>query len=439
MNKGKPHVSFVVGEDRRLAEIISRTEIEPLLRSLVKAGPVWAVVLDEDRLPLCRQGDDRPLEKLREISHPLLVEGEPQGMLVIAFDPLACGGAEALALLARDALQLTITNNLKRMLTTEMHTSIVQESYDQLVETNQRLTKSEGRYRELALQLERKVEERTTELQKAYSRMLQQEKLAAVGGLAAGMAHEINNPNGFVHSNISTLGRYVERMKEMLNFYQLLIAANTPLQQMREDTEQRRRTLKLEVVFSDTAALLEQSLEGTDRIARIVADLKAFSHVDERGDSDADLNVELERILSVLAPQIPPGTAITKGLQRLPPFGCNPGLLSQAFFNIIQNAIQSRSKGLQLNIYSENPDDEIVIRIADNGCGIPADNLCRVFEPFFSTREVGCGTGMGLTVAREIIKGTGGNIEIESVEGSGTTVTVRLPNRNLAAIKVNHE
>lgn len=439
MNKGKPHVSFVVGEDRRLAEIISRTEIEPLLRSLVKAGPVWAVVLDEDRLPLCRQGDDRPLEKLREISHPLLVEGEPQGMLVIAFDPLACGGAEALALLARDALQLTITNNLKRMLTTEMHTSIVQESYDQLVETNQRLTKSEGRYRELALQLERKVEERTTELQKAYSRMLQQEKLAAVGGLAAGMAHEINNPNGFVHSNISTLGRYVERMKEMLNFYQLLIAANTPLQQMREDTEQRRRTLKLEVVFSDTAALLEQSLEGTDRIARIVADLKAFSHVDERGDSDADLNVELERILSVLAPQIPPGTVITKGLQRLPPFGCNPGLLSQAFFNIIQNAIQSRSEGLQLNIYSENPGDEIVIRIADNGCGIPVDNLYRVFEPFFSTREVGCGTGMGLAVAREIIKGTGGNIEIESEEGSGTTVTVRLPNRNLAAIKVNHE
>lgn len=439
MNKGKPQVSFVVGEDRRLAEIISRTEIEPLLRSLVKAGPVWAAVLDEDRLPLCRQGDDRPLQQLREICHPLLVEGEPQGMLVIAFDQLACGGAEALALLARDALQLTITNNLKRMLTTEMHTSIVQESYDQLVETNQRLTRSEGRYRELALQLERKVEERTAELQKAYSRMLQQEKLAAVGGLAAGMAHEINNPNGFVRSNLSTLGRYVERMKEMLNYYQLLIAANTPLQQLREDTEQRRRILKLEVVFSDTTALLEQSLEGADRIARIVADLKAFSHVDESGYSDADLNVDLERILSVLAPQIPPETVITKGLQRLPPFGCNPGLLSQAFFNIIQNAIQSRTEGLQLNISSESHGDEIVIRIADNGCGIPADNLMRVFEPFFTTREVGCGTGMGLTVAREIVKGAGGNIEIESMEGSGTTVTVRLPNRNLATIKVNHE
>jgi hypothetical protein len=427
MNVGKQHINFVVGEDRRLSEIVSRTEIEPLLRSLVKAGPVWAAVLDEDRVPFCQQGDDGGVEPLREIRHALLVEGEPQGMLVIKFDPAYCSGAEALALLARDALQLTITNNLKRMLTTEMHTSIVQESYDQLVETNQRLALSEGRYRELALQLEQKVEERTAELQKAYSRILQQEKLAAIGSLAAGMAHEINNPNGFVRSNISTLKRYVERMKEMLNHYQLLIAGNTPLQQLRDETEQRRHALKLDVVLSDTAALLEQSIEGTDRIARIVADLKAFSHVDESGDSDTDLNVELERILSVLVPQFPPHTVVVKKLQPLPLFGCNPGLLSQAFFNIIQNAIQSRAEGLQFNISSECKDNEIVIRIADNGCGIPTCHLTRVFDPFFTTREVGCGTGMGLTVAREIVRAVGGIIEIESLEGSGTTVTIRLP------------
>jgi len=429
MSGGKQHINFVVGEDRRLAEIISKTEIAPLLLSLVKAGPAWAAVLDEDRVPLCQQGDDISCVQFREIRHELLVEGEPQGMLVIAFDPALCSGAEALALLARDALQLTITNNLKRMLTTEMHTSVVQESYDQLVETNQNLALSEGRYRELALQLEQKVEERTAELQKAYSRILQQEKLAAVGSLAAGMAHEINNPNGFVHSNLSTLKRYVERMKEMLNHYQLLIAGNTPLQQLREETEQRRHALKLEVVFSDTAELLEQSLEGTDRIARIVADLKAFSHVDESGDSDADLNVELERILSVLVAQFPPHTIIVKKLQPLQLFGCNPGLLSQAFFNIIQNAIQSRAEGLQLNISSECKDDEIVICIADNGCGIPAGNLTRIFEPFFTTREVGGGTGMGLTVAREVVKGFGGSIDINSTEGSGTEVTIRLPHK----------
>ncbi|MDD2734238.1 MAG: ATP-binding protein [Desulfuromonadaceae bacterium] len=439
MNSDNPQVTFIVGEERCLSRIISRAEIEPLLRSLVKAGPVRAAVLDEERLPLCSQGDDRPLEQLREIRHPLLVEGEPQGMLVIAVDPETCSSAEALALLARDALQLTITNNLKRMLTTEMHTTIVQESYDQLVETNQQLVESERRYRELATLLERKVEERTAELKKAYSRMLQQEKLAAVGGLAAGMAHEINNPNGFVRSNLVTLNRYVERMKEMLNLYQLLIARNAPLLQLREETEQRRRALKLEFVVSDSTALLEQSVEGTDRIARIVADLKAFSHVDETGDCDADLNGELERIIAVLTPQIPPETAILRDLQPLPLFGCNPGMLSQAFFNIIQNAIQSRDNGLKINISTARENNDIVITVADNGCGIPELNLTRVFEPFFTTREVGRGTGMGLTVAREIIRNAEGNIEIDSREGFGTTVTIRLPHKQITTDRTTHE
>ena len=429
MSTRTPQVKFVVGEERRLAEIISRFEIEPLLRSLVKAGPVWAVVLDEDGLPLCHQGNDAPLETLREIRHALLVEGEPQGQLVIAIATTTGSGAEALALLARDALQLTVTNNLKRMLTTEMHTTIVQESYDQLLETNQRLLESEGRYRELALQLEQKVEERTTELQKAYGRMLQQEKLAAVGSLAAGMAHEINNPNGFVRSNLETFNRYFHKLKEIVNYYQLLIANNTALPQLLQETEKKRRDLKLDYIISDTAELLGQSIDGCNRIARIVADLKAFSHVDEAGESDADLNTELERVVSVLTSQFPPNTDIQLELQPLPLFGCNPGLLSQAFLNIILNALQSRTVGLELHISSRYVDNEIVIGITDNGCGIPANNLQRIFEPFFTTHEVGCGTGMGLTVAREIVRGAGGLIEAESVDGSGTSVTIRLPRR----------
>lgn len=429
MNTCKQQITFVVGEDRRLSEIISSAEIEPLLRSLVKAGPVWAAVLDEDGLPLCRQGDDNPIGQLLEIRHTLLVEGEPQGVLVIGIDPKACSGAENLSLLAHDALQLTVTNNLKRMLTTEMHTTIVQESYDQLLETNKRLTESEKNYRELALSLEQKVEERTVELQKAYSRMLQQEKLAAVGILAAGMAHEINNPNGFVSSNLATFSRYFERMKEMLNSYQSLIAGDSSFTGLQEMTELKRRELKLDFIMNDAASLLSQSLEGTERIAGIVADLKSFSHVDETGDSDADLNSELERTMSVLAPQMPLETVIRRELNPLPLFGCNPGLLSQAFLNIFQNAVQSRSEGLEISISSACHDDEIVIRIADNGCGIPEKDRTRIFEPFFTTREVGRGTGMGLTVAREIIRGAGGNIEIDSKEGSGTVVTIRLPLR----------
>lgn len=427
MGNNMPHIDFIVGEERRLSKIISRGEIEPLLKSLVKAGPAMASVLDEDCLPLCRQGTENTCSSDSELRFNLLVEGEPQGTLLVTYNPAACPMAEPLALLARDAIQLTITNNLKRMLTTEIHTSIVQESYDQLVATNKRLSESESRYRELAISLEQKVEERTAELKKAYARMLQQEKLAAVGGLAAGMAHEINNPNGFVISNLATLSRYTGRMQEMLNFYQLLMAKNLPVSQQIEAAEKKLRELKLDFILSDTNELLAQSIDGAKRIAKIVADLKGFSHVDETGGADADLNIELERVLAVLTAQVPPDATIQLDLQPLPLVDCNPGLLSQAFLNVIQNALQSKDKGLRLNIATKAINSEVLVSITDNGCGIPAENMSRIFEPFFTTREVGCGTGMGLTVTREIVNGAGGTIEFDSCVDSGTTVTIRIP------------
>jgi signal transduction histidine kinase len=427
MNETTTHIDFIIGSEKRLTEIISRAEIEPLLRSLVKAGPRSAAVLDEDHLPLCLQGEKDLLHPAGEIRHFLLVEGEPKGTLVVTRDTAQTQVPEALALLARDALQLIINNNLKRMLTTEVHTSVVQESYEQLVDTNQRLMESERNYRQLALSLEQKVAERTAELQKAYSRMLQQEKLAAVGGLAAGMAHEINNPNGFVRSNLETFSRYFQKMREMINQCQLLIAGNTPLLQLQQETEKKRRELKLDFIFSDAPELLAQTIAGSDRIGRIVADLKSFSHVDESGGADADLNEELTRTLAVLAPQFAADAKINTDLQPLSLFGCNPGLMSQAFFNIFQNALQSRQQGLELTIASRSCNDSIEITIADNGCGIAAENLSRLFEPFFTTKEVGSGTGMGLTVAREIINEAGGTIEITSTEHCGTMATVRLP------------
>jgi signal transduction histidine kinase len=426
MNETTTHIEFVIGTEKRLTEIISRSEMEPLLRSLIKAGPLSAVVLDEAGVPLCQHGQGAPLAP-HEIRHTLLVEGEPKGTLLVTVNPATATASEALALLARDALQLIINNNLKRMLTTELHTSVVQESYDQLVATNKQLMESEKKYRLLALSLEQQVAERTAELQKAYSRMLQQEKLAAVGGLAAGMAHEINNPNGFVRSNLETCSRYFRKVQEMVSFYQVQIADNTPLIQLQLESEQKRRELKLDFVFADVPELLAQSIAGSDRIARIVADLKSFSHVDESGAADADLNEELKRTLAVLAPQTAADTQIIQDLQPLPLFDCNPGLFSQAFFNIMQNALQSRSAGLVLTVTSRSDDGGITITISDNGCGIAQENQTRLFEPFYTTKEVGSGTGMGLTVARDIVTGVGGTLEITSMEHSGTMATIWFP------------
>ncbi|HEX9079465.1 MAG TPA: ATP-binding protein [Desulfuromonadaceae bacterium] len=427
MDPNAPHLTFVVGEEKRLAEIIMSSDIRPLLASALAAGFRGASVLDGDGLSICTLGEEPlPLGGERPvIRHALSVEGEPSGTLALNVDavtPLY----EAAALIIRDALQLTITNNLKRILTTEVHTSVVQESYDQLVESNRRLAESEARYRNLALELERKVEERTAELKTAYSRMLQQEKLAAVGQLAAGMAHEINNPNGFILSNLNTLRKYVARLGEMLEFHGTLMDRDLPAAEMRRLSVERGMELRLDYILADTGELLAQSIEGAERIRKIVADLKSFSHIDEAPGNETDLNEELERTLSVLGPAMPPDARVEFDRAPLPRVRCNPGLICQAFVNIIQNSLLSRERGLRLRLGTAWEAGRVVITIGDNGCGIPPEQLGRVFDPFFTTREVGRGTGMGLTVAREIIVSCGGTIAIDSDTRNGTTVTITL-------------
>jgi len=428
MNEATSHIDYLIGEEKRLADIIRRVEVEPLLMSIVRAGAVSSVLFNEESLPLAEAGSEPDFGQWRRIEYSIKVEGEPKGLLRITGKPDDMSLAP-MAILMRDAVQLVVTNNLKRMMTTELHTSIVQESYEQLAAANRSLVESEKRYRDLALSLEQKVEQRTAELQNAYARLLQQEKLAAVGSLAAGMAHEINNPIGFIKSNLSTFRVYLERFAEMLDFYRLLTSKGANPDQFKLMSENRWRSLKLDMVLGDASELLTQSLQGVERIAQIVADLKCFSHVDEKDHSDADLNVELERTMSVLVSQNATEGMFVRELQPLPLYACNPGLISQAFLGIFQNALQSRSEGLLIRVASRVEEGDIIIDIADNGCGIAPQNISRVFEPFFTTREVGLGTGMGLTVARETIIAAGGSIGIESRENEGTTVTIRFPSR----------
>jgi len=428
MNEAASHIEFIIGEEKRLSDIVSRAEIEPLLRSGLKLGILRAALLDEDDLPLATLGEEpsedreKPLQKRL----PIMVEGEPKGTLLLEADS-SNHAFEALARLLQEALQLTVTNNLKRMLTTEVHTSIVQESYDQLVTTNRRLMESERRYRELARDLEKKVLERTTELQQAYQRMLQQEKLAAVGQLAAGMAHEINTPLGFIRSNLNSFAKYRNRMAEMLGLYRLMLDKEASPEVIKRRAEQRWKELKLDFLLEDSGVLLGQSLEGADRIATIVAQLKDFAHLDGMEQQPMDIRRELEQLLAGLAPQFPPNTRLITDLQQLPLFTCRVPLVVQAFANLIDNALKSRADGLELTVRAVQDAEQLQITISDNGCGIPAEHLPRIFEPFFTTREVGKGSGMGLTVAREAISGAGGSIEVESVAGQGTICRIRLP------------
>jgi signal transduction histidine kinase len=428
MIEATPHVEFIIGEEKRLSTIVSRAEIEPLFRSALKLGITRAALLDEDGLPIVVQGVKSESDGADPVQQRLsiLVEGEPQGMLLVEAQERT-PAFEAVARLLQDALQLTVTNNLKRMLTTEVHTSIVQESYDQLVVTNRRLMESERNYRNLALSLEKKVEDRTAELQLAYTRLLQQEKLAAVGQLAAGMAHEINTPLGFIHSNLNSFAKYQNRIAEMLGLYRKLLQQSVNVVQQREQAEQRWKELKLDFLLEDCGVLLGQSLEGANRIARIVSELKSFAHLDGMAQQPMDIKKELEQLLAGLTPQFPPDTRLIVDLQPLPPIICRVPLMVQAFANIIENALKSRTEGLELMVQSGVENDQVFINIRDNGCGIPSKNMSHIYEPFFTTREVGSGSGMGLTVAHQAIIGAGGSIEVASQPDKGTIFTIYLP------------
>lgn len=434
MSEATPHIEFIIGEEKRLSAIISKAEVEPLLRSALKLGVSRADLLDEDGLPLALAGSnsspDLPEPYRQRLS--ILVEGEPQGTLLVEA-PTQTPAVEAVACLLQDTLQLAVTNNLKRMLTTEVHTSIVQESYEQLVATNRRLMESEKRYRDLARDLEQKVEERTAELRHAYNRMLQQEKLAAVGQLAAGMAHEINTPLGFIRSNLSSFAKYQNRMAEILGIYRLLLTKGVPPEKIRQQADQRWNELKLDFVLEDCGVLLGQSLDGADRIARIVSELKGFAHLDGMEPQPMDVSHELQQLLAGMASRFPPDTRLVSELPPLPPVTCRIPLMVQAFANILDNAIKSRTSGLQLTVNAASNGDTLVITIADNGCGIPPEQLAQVFDPFFSTRPVGSGSGMGLTVAHQAVSSVGGSIEISSVPGQGTTCSILLP-RTLEAV-----
>ena len=421
-------INFVVGAEKQLTDVLSEAEIMPLLRSVAQAGLDCAGIADESGNLLWSFGPGAlqagPGTETREI----YLAGEPVGSVCMSgggsLEPAA---VKILAQVVGDAVNSMVQTNLKRMMVTEIHTQVVQLSYDELLETNRRLSESEQKYRELAQNLEVRVRERTAELKKVYTRMLQQEKMASVGQLAAGMAHENNNPLSFILSNLKTLEKYAGRFVELVKFYEDQISGQEcgNLQRL---TSEKRRTLKIDFILDDLEDLFAQSLTGAERVKKIVSDLRGFSHIDDVGSDRVDINQEIERTLSVLSSEIPADAEIVKTLGPVPAVQGKGALLCQAFLNIIRNALDARPRGLKLLIRTGTAGrDRIRILFRDNGPGIPAALQKRIFEPFFTTREVGAGMGMGLTVAYDAVTSCGGTIGVQSQEGQGAAFVVTLP------------
>ena len=253
--------------------------------------------------------------------------------------------------------------------------------------------------------------------------MLQQEKMASIGQLAAGVAHEINNPMGFITSNLNSLKKYMTRIPEFITIQSDALGNGNS----REEVAEKRKALKIDYLLEDTQSLIKESLEGADRVKRIVCDLKNFSRVDQMEVAPADINKILDSTLNIVWNELKHKAAVSKDYGEVPLIGCNAGQLSQVFMNILVNGAQAITGFGEITIMTRLSGERVLITISDTGSGIPEEKLDRIFEPFFTTKEIGQGTGLGLSIAYDIVKKHGGEIDVVSEVGKGTTFTVALP------------
>ncbi len=266
------------------------------------------------------------------------------------------------------------------------------------------------------------------ELQEARDQLLQNEKMAAIGQLAAGVAHEINNPIGYINSNLGTLQRYTDNLIELIACYQGMeerFEASDPAAV--KQSRAFRDKIDLEYIKKDLPDLVRESQEGAERVRRIVQDLKDFSHVDEAEWQWADLHQGLESTLNIVHNELKYKADIHKEYGELPPVECLASQVNQVFMNLLVNAAHAIEKNGTITLRSGCDEHEAWIEIGDSGKGIPADKLSHIFEPFYTTKPVGIGTGLGLSLSYSIIKKHHGRIEVESEVGKGSRFTVYLP------------
>ncbi|WP_200625992.1 DAHL domain-containing protein [Pseudomonas sp. LAM2023] len=293
-------------------------------------------------------------------------------------------------------------------------------------------------------ELEQRVERRTQALSQASAalqrevderrllenQLVQSEKLASLGQLAAGVAHEVNNPIGFVSSNLGALDDYFGRLQNILKAY--ADAENNLVPEgLSAKLAKLRTEIELDYLLEDIPALIRESKDGISRVARIVKDLKDFSRVDASQDWQlADLHQGIESTLNIVASELKHKAELVKDYQPLPQVECLPSQINQVVMNLLVNATQAMgAERGRITLRTGANDEWVWIEVADNGCGIPAESLQKIFDPFYTTKPVGQGTGLGLSLSYGIIRRHGGEIHVASEVGVGTTFRVELPIR----------
>jgi two-component system, NtrC family, sensor kinase len=261
------------------------------------------------------------------------------------------------------------------------------------------------------------------DLQQAQMQLIQREKMASVGQLVAGVAHELNNPIGFVFSNVTTLEDFVRRLRAMVETYRGL---ELPAAE-REQVQARWEELKIDYALRYLDSMIQGIREGAERTRKIVRDLRVFARTQDAVWQSVDLHEEIESSLTLLNHLLKDRVRVHRKFGDLPSVECVRSQVDQVFLNLLANAAQAIDGEGDITIETRTENGVAVVTITDTGRGIPADVLGRIFDPFFTTKPVGEGTGLGLSISYEIVKKHGGEITAASPPGSGATFTLRLP------------
>lgn len=283
---------------------------------------------------------------------------------------------------------------------------------------------------------EQELQQRHAELRQAYLRLngaqeklLQSEKMASIGQLAAGVAHEINNPIGYVHSNLGSLQEYLRSLFTLIEAYERALRAPDPKALIPEIDDIRNR-FDIDFISRDLPQLMAESREGIERVTRIVRDLKDFSYSGrEESWKLVDLHSGLESTINIIWNELKYKVTLERHYGNLPLVECLPSELNQVYMNLLLNAGQAIGERGTIVVSTGQDGEEVWIEFKDSGAGIAADLLQRIFDPFFTTKPVGSGTGLGLSISYGIVNKHHGRIDVSSVVGEGSTFRIVIPVR----------
>lgn len=274
--------------------------------------------------------------------------------------------------------------------------------------------------------LEDEIRERTQELRQTQAQLVHQEKMSSLGRLVAGIAHELNNPINFVYGNVDFLGEYMDQLMGLIG--QIDKADLSP--QVRSLFEAKKKEIEFDYLAADSHKLIRSIRSGAERTAAIVQDLKTFSRTGSGDLQEADIVAGIETTLNLIAPLFRNRITIKRTTAPdVPRIICNAGHINQVFMNILTNAVQAIDGAgvIEVDIAPVNDGAAVQVRVTDSGHGIPAEDLARIRDPFFTTKEVGEGTGLGLWITENILRAHGGQMVCSSPPGEGATFVVTLP------------